>query len=166
MATYNHIINQCLSTNHTIHCTILKQLTVCTNFTFREINYPQASRVAANHLYDVNIFKPLFYSSVNSKVFLIIYFDASDKFKHLILVGQCGNQIGSAFWPLLLEEYGILSSSTNSSLNASFKLDKSFNSFFNCPEGASKLGSLMDLTKSKVTARVSFLHNEMKNGFF
>lgn len=84
LATYNHIINQCFSTNHTIHCTILKQLTVSTNFTFREINYPQASRVAANHLYDVNIFKPLFYSSVNSTVFLIIYFDASDKFKHLI----------------------------------------------------------------------------------
>lgn len=84
---------------------------------------------------------------------------------YLILVGQCGNQIGSDFWPLLLEEYGILSSSTNSSLNASFKLDKSFNSFFNCPEGASKLGSLMDLSKSKVTARVSFLYNEMKNGF-
>lgn len=75
-------------------------------------------------------------------------------------VGQCGNQIGSAFWPLCLQEYGITSKKEkliNSGKNQK-NLDhlQAFHSFFSIPENASNLNfsSISDLEAAKIKARV------------
>jgi len=78
------------------------------------------------------------------------------------LVGQCGNQIGSAFWPLALHEYGI--QTTSGSVNLlkvqrnhikHFKdLSYAFPSFFYVPDGADNFQNVTDLNKAKVKARV------------
>ena len=80
-----------------------------------------------------------------------------------IAVGQCGNQIGNEFWPLVLQEYGI---ATNYEHNTNLKdRDSKFdsssylNSFFHIPE-SSKLGkhkTISDLVTNKIKARVSAL---------
>lgn len=75
-------------------------------------------------------------------------------------MGQCGNQIGSEFWPLALKEYGIQETSHNSKRSA-LKLNKddvftSFQSFFYVPSEHKKttLNSVEDLKKCDVKARV------------
>lgn len=82
-----------------------------------------------------------------------------------IQVGQCGNQIGSAFWPLILHEYGIgtkingvnqLKIQKNHRKNAD-DLSDAFNSFFYVPESATKdlsFKKISDLVEAQVKARV------------
>lgn len=73
----------------------------------------------------------------------------------LFVVGQCGNQIGSAFWPLVLEEHGITSNIKNISTDMRYKLREAFHSFFWSPSNSSaSYQSLHDLRKDKVKARV------------
>lgn len=86
-----------------------------------------------------------------------------------ILVGQCGNQIGSAFWPLALHEYGIQTTSGGVNLLKVQRshakhindLSDAFSSFFHVPDGAHNLHfqNVADLNTAKVKARVCiFLH--------
>ena len=72
-----------------------------------------------------------------------------------VLVGQCGNQIGGAFWPLALQEHGI---STSKSIVQPYRprCNDAFHSFFWSPtdiSGAS-FRSISDLESAKVKARV------------
>uniref|UniRef100_A0A1B6F235 Tubulin/FtsZ GTPase domain-containing protein n=1 Tax=Cuerna arida TaxID=1464854 RepID=A0A1B6F235_9HEMI len=77
-----------------------------------------------------------------------------------VQVGQCGNQIGSVFWPQVLEEYGITSSNSHSTPS---KIDKSFKSFFDCSESLPKAcRSATELRRSKVTARALLVDMEEK----
>ena len=70
-------------------------------------------------------------------------------------MGQCGNQIGSAFWPLILEEHGIISTGKHISADMRHKLKEAFHSFFWIPPSSSgNFQSLHDLRKEKVKARV------------
>ncbi|KAF5289217.1 hypothetical protein FQR65_LT00105 [Abscondita terminalis] len=72
-----------------------------------------------------------------------------------IQVGQCGNQIGSTFWPSVLEEYGFEVNYKNKVskrrqfLNSNFEL--SFHSFFSLPTDTkcSNFTTLADLKESK-----------------
>lgn len=66
-------------------------------------------------------------------------------------MGQCGNQIGSALWPLILQEYGI-----GYDRIVKQGLHPSFNSFFYIPEGSNfdNIKNFNDIKKSKVKARV------------
>lgn len=82
-----------------------------------------------------------------------------------ILVGQCGNQIGSAFWPLALHEYGIQTTSGGVNLLKVQRnhikhindLSDAFPSFFHIPVKTDNLyfENVADLSKAKVKARVS-----------
>jgi tubulin epsilon len=78
-----------------------------------------------------------------------------------IQVGQCGNQIGSILWPSIIDEYGIMRKPVGPVLNS--KLDKSFKSFFHCPDGLPKnCSTITDMIKSKVTARAVLIDMEEK----
>lgn len=83
----------------------------------------------------------------------------------MILVGQCGNQIGSVFWPLALHEYGIQTTNTGINLLKTQQnhiknindLSNAFDSFFVIPDNLPKdlcFKSMSDLRKAKVKARV------------
>lgn len=79
-------------------------------------------------------------------------------------MGQCGNQIGSAFWPLVLHEYGVQTTSGGVNLLKTYKnynkndkeLCDAFNSFFYVPDKKSncKFTSISDLESARVKARV------------
>ncbi|XP_063994953.1 tubulin epsilon chain-like [Diachasmimorpha longicaudata] len=87
-----------------------------------------------------------------------------------VQVGQCGNQIGSAFWPLVLHEYGIETSSGGVNQLKIQKdyakniddLSEAFNSFFHVPETSGKFSfsKLSDLTASNVKARAILIDME------
>lgn len=78
-----------------------------------------------------------------------------------IQVGQCGNQIGSAFWPLVLEEHGITSNVKSISTEVRHKLREAFHSFFWSPSNSSaSFQSLYDLRKEKVKARAVLIDME------
>lgn len=79
-------------------------------------------------------------------------------------VGQCGNQIGSAFWPLALHEYGIQTTTANVNLLKVQRnhikhigdLSDAFPSFFHIPDSTSNwhCQNIADLNAAKVKARV------------
>lgn len=80
-----------------------------------------------------------------------------------ILVGQCGNQIGSVFWPLALHEYGIQTTTGGVNLLKVQRnhvkhiddLSDAFSSFFHVPNDKYKLfQDVADLNTAKVKARV------------
>nr|CAD7201719.1 unnamed protein product [Timema douglasi] len=75
-----------------------------------------------------------------------------------MVVGQCGNQIGEAFWKLALHEHGIQTlRNANPQLpprHSHSKLFDAFHSFFYIPENnVSKLRTLADLETCKIKAR-------------
>ncbi|PNF27212.1 Tubulin epsilon chain [Cryptotermes secundus] len=78
-----------------------------------------------------------------------------------IQVGQCGNQIGDAFWPLVLQEHGIDTQrestfkSQPQHIQPNERLLDAFHSFFSSSDGISghSFKTLADLEKAKVTAR-------------
>ncbi|KAK0168310.1 hypothetical protein PV327_002131 [Microctonus hyperodae] len=87
-----------------------------------------------------------------------------------VQVGQCGNQIGSAFWPLAMHEYGI---ETPNSIINKLKIQKNhkkhiddlsdaFNSFFYVPDNAGNLSfkKISDLIAAKVKARAVLIDME------
>ena len=67
-------------------------------------------------------------------------------------MGQCGNQIGNAFWPLVLYEHGIC---VDKLVKPSLKAvqDEAFHSFFDFPSNK-KCYDIEDLKRCKVKARV------------
>lgn len=81
-----------------------------------------------------------------------------------ISVGQCGNQIGSAFWPLALHEYGIQTTTGGVNLlkvqqdhvKHISDLSDGFSSFFYLPNDKyrSHFQDVADLNMAKVKARV------------
>ncbi|KAK3915072.1 Tubulin epsilon chain [Frankliniella fusca] len=78
-----------------------------------------------------------------------------------VQVGQCGNQIGSAFWPLALQEHGIATSKPISQQQRS-RYNDAFHSFFWSPSdvtGAS-YKTLSDLENAKVKARAVLIDME------
>lgn len=87
-----------------------------------------------------------------------------------IQVGQCGNQIGSAFWPLVLHEYGIQTTSseinflkTQKNYNKNINdLCDAFNSFFYVPKFNSDLAfkTVSELVSAKVKARAVLIDME------
>ncbi|XP_021919419.1 tubulin epsilon chain-like [Zootermopsis nevadensis] len=78
-----------------------------------------------------------------------------------VQVGQCGNQIGGAFWPLVLQEYGIgtqtgcISMSQSQHIDPNGRLLDAFQSFFLSSDGISgqNFKTLADLENAKVRAR-------------
>lgn len=82
----------------------------------------------------------------------------------MFLVGQCGNQIGSAFWPLVLHEYGIQTTTGGVNLLTRQRnhvkhiseLSDAFPSFFYVPDSTNTFyfENVADLSKAKVKARV------------
>ncbi|XP_014600077.1 PREDICTED: tubulin epsilon chain-like [Polistes canadensis] len=87
-----------------------------------------------------------------------------------IQVGQCGNQIGSAFWPLALHEYGIQMKNGFADL---LKIQRDyiknidalwdgFNSFFHVPGNTDNLcfKTIADLNVAKVKARAILIDME------
>ncbi|XP_034181458.1 tubulin epsilon chain isoform X2 [Osmia lignaria lignaria] len=87
-----------------------------------------------------------------------------------IQVGQCGNQIGSAFWPLALHEYGIDTANTGMNLlkiqrnyikNLS-DLSDAFHSFFFVPDNRHDFcfKTVNDLRRAKVKARAILIDME------
>ncbi|XP_003695347.2 tubulin epsilon chain isoform X1 [Apis florea] len=88
-----------------------------------------------------------------------------------IQVGQCGNQIGSVFWPLALHEYGIQTTNTGINLLKTQRnhiknindLSNAFDSFFVIPDNSPKdlcFKSMNDLRKAKVKARAILIDME------
>ncbi|XP_050448864.1 tubulin epsilon chain-like isoform X2 [Cataglyphis hispanica] len=87
-----------------------------------------------------------------------------------IQVGQCGNQIGSAFWPLALHEYGIQTTSGGVNLLKVQRnhvkhisdLSDAFPSFFHVPVNTDNLNfeNVGDLNKAKVRARAVLIDME------
>ncbi|XP_031832288.1 tubulin epsilon chain [Nomia melanderi] len=87
-----------------------------------------------------------------------------------VQVGQCGNQIGSAFWPLVLHEYGVQSASTGTNFlkiqrNYGKKADDlldAIHSFFVVPDNLYNFcfKSMADLKKAKVKARAVLIDME------
>ncbi|XP_043588244.1 tubulin epsilon chain-like [Bombus pyrosoma] len=87
-----------------------------------------------------------------------------------VQVGQCGNQIGSAFWPLALHEYGIQTTNTGMNLLKTQRshiknmsdLSDAFDSFFVIPENTRDLcfKSITDLKRAKVRARAILIDME------
>lgn len=71
-----------------------------------------------------------------------------------ILVGQCGNQIGHAFWPLVLYEHGICAENVKPSLKK--MRCEALHSFFKVEENKCSVG--IDLMKCKIKARVFKLY--------
>lgn len=96
-----------------------------------------------------------------------------------ISVGQCGNQIGSAFWPLALHEYGIQTTTGGVNLLKVQRdhvkhigdLSDGFSSFFHVPNNDKyklHFQDVADLNVAKVKARVctspfNFSVNSNKN---
>uniref|UniRef100_A0A1B6D8E1 Tubulin/FtsZ GTPase domain-containing protein n=1 Tax=Clastoptera arizonana TaxID=38151 RepID=A0A1B6D8E1_9HEMI len=82
----------------------------------------------------------------------------------VIQVGQCGNQIGSAFWPSVLEEHGFLHDITSTqkyNLSPKKKLNDALHSFFWSPNGIpNDCQTLYDLQKSKTKARAVLVDME------
>ncbi|XP_012286251.1 tubulin epsilon chain [Orussus abietinus] len=87
-----------------------------------------------------------------------------------VQVGQCGNQIGAAFWPLALHEYGIQTSCGGVNLlktqrdhikNFKDVLD-AFDSFFYVPNGRNNVSfnTIGDLNEAKVKARAILVDME------
>lgn len=84
--------------------------------------------------------------------------------KYAISVGQCGNQIGGAFWPLALHEHGIKATSSGMNFLKTQRdhvkhmddLSDAFDSFFHVPGDAKQLSfkEISDLVTAKVKARV------------
>jgi hypothetical protein len=82
------------------------------------------------------------------------------------VVGQCGNQIGGAFWPLVLREHGIetqkecISKLQSQHIQPNRRLLDAFHSFFLMSDGISvqSFKTLADLENAKVRARVSLCH--------
>lgn len=69
-------------------------------------------------------------------------------------VGQCGNQIGAALWPLILKEYDIGKDNAVKSIKRN-TIHPSFESFFHVPDGNySNLSSYNDLKTNDICARV------------
>ncbi|XP_063239467.1 tubulin epsilon chain-like [Bacillus rossius redtenbacheri] len=67
-------------------------------------------------------------------------------------VGQCGNQIGAAFWPLALREHGFQRQAQRR--GTASEMQDALHSFFHVPEHApGRLHSLADLTQAGVSAR-------------
>ncbi|XP_017752287.1 PREDICTED: tubulin epsilon chain [Eufriesea mexicana] len=87
-----------------------------------------------------------------------------------IQVGQCGNQIGSTFWPLALHEYGIQTTNTGMNLLKTQRnriknmndLSAAFDSFFTIPDNLqnSCFKSITDLKDAKVKARAILIDME------
>ncbi|XP_015127403.1 tubulin epsilon chain isoform X1 [Diachasma alloeum] len=88
-----------------------------------------------------------------------------------VQVGQCGNQIGSAFWPLVLHEYGIETTSggvNQLKIQKDYEknvddLSEAFNSFFHVAETSRKFSfsKLSDLTADgSVKARAILIDME------
>ncbi|XP_018052607.1 PREDICTED: tubulin epsilon chain-like [Atta colombica] len=87
-----------------------------------------------------------------------------------VQVGQCGNQIGSAFWPLALHEYGIQTTTGGVNLLKVQRnhvkhigdLSDAFSSFFYIPNSKSKLHfqDVADLNAAKVKARAVLVDME------
>ncbi|XP_076294033.1 tubulin epsilon chain isoform X2 [Lasioglossum baleicum] len=87
-----------------------------------------------------------------------------------VQVGQCGNQIGSAFWPLVLHEYGVETGSTgiklpktqHNNVKKPDDLVDAFHSFFVTPSttrgGCFK--TIGDLERAKVKARAVLIDME------
>ncbi|XP_044727332.1 tubulin epsilon chain-like [Chrysoperla carnea] len=84
-----------------------------------------------------------------------------------IQVGQCGNQIGNALWPLILDEYGI--SQVPDGIHrdkyndkSDFTINDGFHSFFHVPENAKVRGfkTFSDLKQAKVKARAILIDME------
>ncbi|CAH1397821.1 unnamed protein product [Nezara viridula] len=76
----------------------------------------------------------------------------------VIQVGQCGNQIGNAFWPLVLYEHGIC---VDKLVKPSLKAvqDEAFHSFFDSPS-YKKCHNIEDLKRCKVKARAILIDME------
>ncbi|XP_066586387.1 tubulin epsilon chain-like [Prorops nasuta] len=87
-----------------------------------------------------------------------------------IQVGQCGNQVGSIFWPLVLHEYGI---DSNAYLMDTLRTQKThkqyskdlleaFHSFFYVPKTADvhSFKNISDLNSAKVRARAVLIDME------
>ncbi|XP_032674365.1 tubulin epsilon chain-like isoform X2 [Odontomachus brunneus] len=79
-----------------------------------------------------------------------------------VQIGQCGNQIGSAFWPLALHEYGIQTTGNVNLLKIQRThvkhikdLSDGFSSFFHVPGSVDSMHfqSVADLNTAKVRAR-------------
>ncbi|XP_034934239.1 tubulin epsilon chain-like isoform X2 [Chelonus insularis] len=84
-----------------------------------------------------------------------------------IQVGQCGNQIGSTFWPLVLREYGILKSNETFNQIRTIKNDEknvtdAFHSFFHVPDNKinHSYKNIADLNLAKVKARAILIDME------
>ncbi|CAK9800323.1 Tubulin epsilon chain [Anthophora quadrimaculata] len=87
-----------------------------------------------------------------------------------VQVGQCGNQIGSAFWPLALHEYGIQTSNTGMNLLKTQRyhiksisdICDTFDSFFFVPDNPRNLcfKNITDLERAKVKARAVLIDME------
>ncbi|XP_017892178.1 tubulin epsilon chain [Ceratina calcarata] len=88
----------------------------------------------------------------------------------VVQVGQCGNQIGSAFWPLALHEYGIQTTNTGTNLLKTQRrhiknmndISDAFDSFFIIPDKSRDLSfkSISDLKAAKVKARAILIDME------
>jgi hypothetical protein len=80
-------------------------------------------------------------------------------------VGQCGNQIGGAFWPLVLREHGIEMQrdhsfkSQHQHIQPNGEMLQAIHSFFSSSSGISEQSfkTLADLENAKVKARVCFM---------
>ncbi|XP_011496093.1 PREDICTED: tubulin epsilon chain-like [Ceratosolen solmsi marchali] len=88
-----------------------------------------------------------------------------------VQVGQCGNQIGSAFWPLTLHEYGVQTTSGGVNLLKMYKnysknskeLSDAFSSFFYVPDSQQHsfaFKNVSDLEQAKVKARAVLVDME------
>lgn len=70
-------------------------------------------------------------------------------------MGQCGNQIGAALWPLILQEYGIGNNYQANLNKTKLNVHPSFDSFFYIPNGDIKnVNSYEDIKTNKIRARV------------
>ncbi|XP_022919824.1 tubulin epsilon chain-like [Onthophagus taurus] len=76
-----------------------------------------------------------------------------------IQVGQCGNQIGSEFWPLVLQEYGITREKSKSKPP---EQSTTFNSFFQIHPDykGESFNTIQDLVDSEVKARTILVDME------
>ncbi|KAJ8666464.1 hypothetical protein QAD02_008126 [Eretmocerus hayati] len=90
-----------------------------------------------------------------------------------VQVGQCGNQIGSAFWPLVLHEYGVETKASGVDLlkfhrshhKNSKELSDAFSSFFHIPksngyDSSSLFKHISDLETAHVKARAVLIDME------
>ncbi|XP_049827269.1 tubulin epsilon chain-like isoform X4 [Schistocerca gregaria] len=78
----------------------------------------------------------------------------------IVQVGQCGNQIGNEFWPLVLQEHGIhwknqKISTQKLQKSKQMELSKSLHSFFSIPKSSTETTykTVADLERGKVKAR-------------